>query len=89
MAKEEGFAVHLPRAARNRVAPLTRPCRIDTVRAPAFLGGPQTQLFDYRIPVGTYIPPDSTIKTGLYRYFLNGQTAATAYVGNFNFRRTA
>jgi hypothetical protein len=61
----------------------------DTVRAPAFAGGPQTTLITYTIPSGSNIPADSTIKTGLYRLVTDGQTAAMAFVGAFSFRRTA
>ncbi|ORY69314.1 hypothetical protein BCR35DRAFT_326423 [Leucosporidium creatinivorum] len=60
-----------------------------TVRAPAFTGGPQTTLITYSLPTGSNIPADSTIKTGLYRLFVNGQSAATAFAGAFSFRRTA
>ncbi|ORY69315.1 hypothetical protein BCR35DRAFT_345537 [Leucosporidium creatinivorum] len=60
-----------------------------TVRAPASAGGSQTTLISYTVPTGSNIPAESTIKTGLYRLVLDGQTAATAFAGAFSFRKTA
>ncbi|TNY20600.1 hypothetical protein DMC30DRAFT_352041 [Rhodotorula diobovata] len=38
---------------------------------------------------GTSLPANGYVKTGLYRAVVPGATSATAYVGDFNFRKTA
>ncbi|ORY75692.1 hypothetical protein BCR35DRAFT_314621 [Leucosporidium creatinivorum] len=48
----------------------------------------QTPLIDYILPNAT-VAAQTSIKTGLYRYYVQGQSPATAYLGDFSFVKSA